>query len=68
MRPVIDPERCTHCWICFVHCPDGAIALDVADAPQIDYSVCKGCLICFEECPIRAIETIREGETKEGVQ
>lgn len=60
MRPVIDADRCTHCWICFVNCPDGAIALGPGDAPQIDYGVCKGCLICAEECPINAIETPRE--------
>ena len=30
-RPVIDLERCTHCWICFVTCPDGAIALSTSD-------------------------------------
>jgi pyruvate ferredoxin oxidoreductase gamma subunit len=59
-RPVIDLERCTHCWICFVTCPDGAISLDNANVPQIDYGVCKGCLICAEECPIEAIETARE--------
>jgi 2-oxoacid:acceptor oxidoreductase delta subunit (pyruvate/2-ketoisovalerate family) len=60
MRPVIDLERCTHCWICFVHCPDGAIALAAGDEPQVDYGVCKGCLICAEECPIDAISTTRE--------
>jgi pyruvate ferredoxin oxidoreductase gamma subunit len=60
MRPVIDADRCTHCWICFVDCPDGAISLGSADVPQIDYGVCKGCLICAEECPIEAIETVRE--------
>jgi pyruvate ferredoxin oxidoreductase gamma subunit len=27
MRPLIDAERCTHCWTCFANCPDGAIAL-----------------------------------------
>jgi len=54
-RPVIDLERCTHCWICFVNCPDGGIALTADDAPQIDYGICKGCLICVEECPIHAI-------------
>jgi pyruvate ferredoxin oxidoreductase gamma subunit len=59
-RPVIDLERCTHCWICFANCPDGAITLGAADMPQIDYGVCKGCLICAEECPIDAIETPRE--------
>jgi pyruvate ferredoxin oxidoreductase gamma subunit len=61
MRPVIDLERCTHCWICFVNCPDGAITLGAADAPEIDYGICKGCLVCAEECPIDAIETMREG-------
>jgi pyruvate ferredoxin oxidoreductase gamma subunit len=59
-RPVIDLERCTHCWICFANCPDGAITLGAADTPQIDYGVCKGSLICAEECPIDAIETPRE--------
>jgi pyruvate ferredoxin oxidoreductase gamma subunit len=61
MRPVIDLERCTHCWICFVNCPDGAITLDNADTPHIDYDLCKGCLICAEECPIDAVQSVREG-------
>ncbi len=60
MRPLIDADRCTHCWICFVTCPDGAVALDSSSFPQIDYGVCKGCLICAEECPVDAITTIRE--------
>jgi pyruvate ferredoxin oxidoreductase gamma subunit len=60
-RPVIDLERCTRCSICFVDCPDGAIALVTGNAPQIDYTVCKGCMVCAEECPIHVIETIREG-------
>ena len=64
MRPIIDPERCTHCWICFVHCPDGAITLAAGDVPQIDYGVCKGCLICVEECPIMAIGSVREAEVQ----
>jgi pyruvate ferredoxin oxidoreductase gamma subunit len=59
-RPVIDFDRCTHCWICFVNCPDGAITLGTGDSPQIDYGVCKGCLICAEECPIDGIESVRE--------
>jgi pyruvate ferredoxin oxidoreductase gamma subunit len=64
MRPVIDTERCTHCWICYVHCPDGAITLDAAEAPHIDYGVCKGCLICAEQCPIDAIGAERESEVR----
>jgi pyruvate ferredoxin oxidoreductase gamma subunit len=61
-RPVIDAERCTRCWICFVACPDGAIALDPDELPHIDYGVCKGCMVCREECPIDAIQTLREVE------
>ena len=65
-RPVIDLERCTHCWICFATCPDGAIALGAGDTPQIDYGVCKGCLICAEECPIDAISAPRETRVEGG--
>jgi len=61
-RPVIDLARCTQCWMCFVSCPDGAIALDDADTPHIDYEVCKGCLVCVEECPTHTIHTLREAE------
>ena len=62
MRPVIDQSRCTRCWICFVNCPDGAIALTAGNVPQIDYSVCKGCMLCAEECPVHVIESVREAE------
>lgn len=61
-RPVIDLSHCTRCWICFVSCPDGAIALDEQDHPHIDDDVCKGCLICVEECPTRTISQVREAE------
>jgi pyruvate ferredoxin oxidoreductase gamma subunit len=59
-RPVIDLGRCTRCWVCFVWCPDGAIALDHDDTPRVDEQVCKGCLVCAEECPRDAISVIRE--------
>jgi pyruvate ferredoxin oxidoreductase gamma subunit len=59
-RPVIDLSRCSQCWICFVSCPEGAIALDDGDHPHVDYDVCKGCLICVEECPTGTIHQVRE--------
>ena len=59
-KPIIDLEKCTQCWICFVRCPEGAIELDAEENPHVDYDVCKGCLICVEECPTRAISKIRE--------
>ncbi len=60
-RPEIDYDRCTRCGICFVRCPDGAIALDERGYPVIDYDHCKGCMICWDQCPVRgAIEKKKE--------
>jgi pyruvate ferredoxin oxidoreductase gamma subunit len=59
-RPVIALAGCTRCWVCFVRCPEGAIALDAEDWPRVDYAVCKGCLICVEECPTHTIARVRE--------
>jgi len=59
-RPEIDYEHCTRCGLCFVHCPDGAIALDEQGYPVIDYDHCKGCLICLEQCPRHSIVSKKE--------
>ncbi len=60
--PVIDYDRCTRCGLCFVRCPDGAIALDDDGYPVIDYDHCKGCMICQQICPIHGIEIKKETE------
>lgn len=59
-RPEIDRDLCTRCGLCFVHCPDGAIALDEQGYPVIDYEHCKGCLICLEQCRPHAITRKKE--------
>lgn len=59
-RPVLHPELCTRCWICFVRCPEAAIALDVQDYPVVDYDQCKGCLLCVHECPTHAFTVEKE--------
>ena len=59
-RPEIDYDSCTRCGLCFVHCPDGAIALDEQGYPVIDYDHCKGCLICLEQCPRHSIRSTKE--------
>jgi pyruvate ferredoxin oxidoreductase gamma subunit len=51
-RPEIDYDVCTRCGICFVRCPDGAIALDADGYPVIDYEHCKGCMECWDQCPV----------------
>ena len=57
LRPVIDPERCIECDICWLYCPDSAIRRKPL---AINYDFCKGCGICAEECPKNAISMERE--------
>lgn len=58
-RPVIDPNKCIHCLLCFVLCPDGVI--DKSEGRLIiDYRFCKGCGICAHECNVNAISMIKE--------
>lgn len=60
LRPVIDYDKCKHCWwVCSTFCPDSAI--NVKDGiPEIDYDHCKGCMICVAQCPPHAIGAITE--------
>lgn len=61
-KPVIDSSRCTKCMVCYVYCPDSAIALERDLTPRIIYDNCKGCMICVEECPLKAIAEVQEVE------
>jgi pyruvate ferredoxin oxidoreductase gamma subunit len=65
MRPVIDYERCKHCWwVCSSFCPDSAILVSDEGLPEIDYDHCKGCMICVAQCPSHAIGAIPEHKAK----
>lgn len=59
-RPVVDLERCSHCMICWVFCPDGAIQIENSKVVGIDLAHCKGCGICAEECPRKAVSMVEE--------
>lgn len=61
-RPVLVPDKCNGCWLCFVYCPDGVITMTKDDRPMIDYDHCKGCQICVQECPTHALVAEREQE------
>ena len=54
--PVLDPDRCTKCLLCWVYCPEACISKDL----EIDLDYCKGCGICAEECPRDAITMVKE--------
>jgi pyruvate ferredoxin oxidoreductase delta subunit len=56
-KPIIDPEKCTKCLLCWIYCPDAVID---RDSLEINYQYCKGCGVCAEECPAKAISMVRE--------
>ena len=61
-RPDWHEEKCTHCMICWVFCPDSSIKVSNRKMYAIDYDHCKGCGICAQECPTNAIDMVPEGE------
>ena len=61
-RPVVDKDKCIHCALCWIYCPEGCIVDMEPEAkyfkPDLDF--CKGCGICAHECPKGAIEMVTE--------
>ncbi|MBI4338447.1 MAG: 4Fe-4S binding protein [Chloroflexi bacterium] len=51
----IEPEVCTACGLCAVHCPTGALALTEGEevALSFDAALCVGCAACDQVCPER---------------
>lgn len=61
-RPVLRPDLCNGCWLCFASCPEGAITIKPDGKPAVYYPHCKGCLDCVEVCPTDAMTVEREPE------
>ncbi len=59
-RPVVDMDRCTHCMICWVFCPDSAVLAGEGRFLGFRLEHCKGCGICAHECPAKCIEMVPE--------
>ena len=53
--PVMDPEKCDGCMLCYFYCPDASIIVEDGKAVAVDLAHCKGCGICAKECPSGAI-------------
>lgn len=64
-RPVLRPDLCNGCWLCFANCPEGAITIKPDGKPAVYYPHCKGCLDCVEVCPTDAMTVERETEAME---
>jgi len=54
-HPVWNTERCFQCGMCWLLCPDGAVAPLADGYYDVDADRCKGCGICAAECPNEAI-------------
>lgn len=53
-RPIWSKEKCIHCLLCWIYCPDSAIMVEDDKIKGIDLRYCKGCGICEQECPPKA--------------
>jgi pyruvate ferredoxin oxidoreductase gamma subunit len=65
--PLLAADRCTHCGICDLVCPDYCLVWGDGDHPPfarmlkgIDYRYCKGCMRCVESCPSGALSRTAE--------
>ncbi|OGO68864.1 MAG: hypothetical protein A3H36_09085 [Chloroflexi bacterium RIFCSPLOWO2_02_FULL_71_16] len=66
--PVLDREKCAHCGVCDLVCPDLCFVWGAGPAGGrferelmgIDYRYCKGCLRCVESCPTGALAKTAE--------
>jgi 2-oxoacid:acceptor oxidoreductase delta subunit (pyruvate/2-ketoisovalerate family) len=63
-RPVRHLDRCVHCMLCWLYCPDSSIRVSGGRVVGIDYDHCKGCGVCAAVCPPRAGALAMEEETK----
>lgn len=60
--PQTDFGKCTNCLLCWVFCPDSAIAVKDGKKLGTNFKHCKGCGICAAECPVDAIEMKLESD------
>ncbi|MFQ5651209.1 MAG: 2-oxoacid:acceptor oxidoreductase family protein [bacterium] len=64
--PVLDRDKCVHCAMCDMVCPDFCLVWSDGDSGDprlqgVDYRYCKACFRCVETCPSKALT--REIET-----
>lgn len=60
-RPVRGQAECTHCFQCWLFCPDSSILVDVEHEEMAGFELdhCKGCGICAAVCPVN-VKVIRK--------
>ncbi|MFC2046178.1 4Fe-4S dicluster-binding protein, partial [Chloroflexota bacterium] len=55
-RPIWGEANCSHCFQCWLFCPDSSILVDPESdrVTGFDLEHCKGCGICAAVCPVNA--------------
>ena len=68
VRPVIDHEKCTRCFTCYISCPDSCWSFnEQQEKMEWNWKFCKGCQICINECPADALKAVPELDFEDGV-
>jgi 2-oxoacid:acceptor oxidoreductase delta subunit (pyruvate/2-ketoisovalerate family) len=68
VRPVIDHEKCTRCFTCYIACPDACWSFNEKEEKmEWNWKFCKGCQICINECPADALKAVPELDFEDGV-
>lgn len=68
VRPVIDDEKCTRCFSCYISCPDSCWSFnEKEERMEWNWKFCKGCQICINECPADALKAVPELDFEDGV-
>ena len=62
MRPVVNKDHCVRCGVCYIFCPDMAVAKTDEGYFEADLYYCKGCGICAHECVTQCITMVQEEE------
>ena len=55
-KPVWDKEKCIHCGLCALFCPENCIPVKDGKRLETNLDYCKGCGICARVCPVKAIK------------
>ncbi|HEX9910848.1 MAG TPA: 4Fe-4S binding protein [Desulfatiglandales bacterium] len=68
VRPVIDDEKCTRCFTCYIACPDSCWSFnEKTEKMEWNWKFCKGCQICINDCPADALKPVPELDFEDGV-